>query len=563
MGFVWAGMVMPTYAQSVSRAEYFFDTDPGLAKGTSITIPVSGNQVDITTDIPVTGLNSGFHNLFIRTMNVNGVWGLYEARNFYIKPVVSATTFQLKQAEYFFDTDPGLGNGTAVTAFTKADQISITQDISTTGLSSGFHHLYIRVKSDDNHWSLYESRNFYIKPVISSSTYKLVKAEYFFDSDPGLGKGTTCTAFVSDASVSLSQDVSVSTLSPGFHNLFVRLIGDNGGWSMYEARNFYIKPAAEQTDNVKLTSAEYFFDTDPGEGLATGFAAFTPSDQLDITQSPSITGLNTGTHILNIRVKNSLELYSHVESRSFEICSALPVANFTYDLVCTGIPTSFTNTTTSSDNSTLYKWDIKADGSVQSTNKDSTRYKLTTTTNVKLIAYNSQKCSDTIVISVPVKQTPAQPVISRLGNDSLAASVDNVTYNWYLEGTALNLHTRHIRPATKGNYTAETVSDGCISALSTSFYFVGTGNGTLVLPGFKIYPNPSNGNFIVEFANPGNDDILVTVINQTGEEIYQIILKNQPIVKWEAKLKDQIGRGVYYIRFSSKSKILIQKMVMM
>ena len=330
---------------------------------------------------------------------------------------------------------------------------------------------------------------------------------------------------------------------------------------MYESRNIYVKPAADQSDNIKLTYAEYFFDTDPGNGSATAFPAFTAADSIDQTQTPSITSLTAGSHTLNIRVRNSLGLYSIAESRSFDICSAFPTANFTYDEVCTGTPTTFTNATTGSDNSTMYKWDIKADGTIESTNKDTTQYNLTAETNVKLIAYNSQKCSDTVIIAVPVKPTPDMPAITKYGADSLSASLSGVTYNWYLNGNTLDLHTKNIKPAAAGNYTVEAVLNGCISAISGNYNFVGTGIGNLTLDGYKIYPNPSNGSFTVEFGYSGTDDINISIVNQSGAELYSTILKAQPFIRWDANLPGIFRAGVYYIKFTSNSKVLVQKMV--
>ena len=212
---MWVCSTIPALGQSITGAEYFFDSDPGVAMGTPITV-TTGDQVDVTANISTTGLNPGFHNLIVRTKNSDGKWSLYESRGFYIKPASVSSTFQLKQAEYFFDDDPGVGNGTPVTAFTQADQISITQNISLSGLNPGFHTLMIRVKSDDKHWSLYESRNLYIKPPVASVNYKVAKAEYFFDTDPGLGKGTPCDAFTKDSAISLTQNVAVNSLSAGF-----------------------------------------------------------------------------------------------------------------------------------------------------------------------------------------------------------------------------------------------------------------------------------------------------------------------------------------------------------
>ncbi|HRR08154.1 MAG TPA: hypothetical protein PLO56_05625, partial [Rhodothermales bacterium] len=76
------------------------------------------------------------------------------------------TQAQVARIEYFFDTDPGLGMGTAVAfppSFTDGT-ISFNADISL--LQDGFHTLYIRVKDVNGAWSHLQTRPF-IKTVIS------------------------------------------------------------------------------------------------------------------------------------------------------------------------------------------------------------------------------------------------------------------------------------------------------------------------------------------------------------------------------------------------------------
>ena len=89
------------------------------------------------------------------------------------------------KAEYFWDTDPGIGSGTVITigSALHQDSVNITQTISTAGLSAGTHYLYIRTKDSNGHWSLSEGMDVNVLPLI-------VGAEYFWDTDPGVGNGT-------------------------------------------------------------------------------------------------------------------------------------------------------------------------------------------------------------------------------------------------------------------------------------------------------------------------------------------------------------------------------------
>ena len=92
------------------------------------------------------------------------------------------------KGEYFFDTDPGVGNGAALT-FAPGSTVNFTSSISIASLSAGFHQLAIRVKETGGLWSEFESRGFYISAATADSP-NIVGAEYFFDADPGNIKTT-------------------------------------------------------------------------------------------------------------------------------------------------------------------------------------------------------------------------------------------------------------------------------------------------------------------------------------------------------------------------------------
>lgn len=68
----------------------------------------------------------------------------------------------ITQIEYFFDTDPGFGNGTQLTL---TEGVEIEQDftISLTGLTVGEHILYMRAKDSNSKWSLYSQRTITIE----------------------------------------------------------------------------------------------------------------------------------------------------------------------------------------------------------------------------------------------------------------------------------------------------------------------------------------------------------------------------------------------------------------
>jgi hypothetical protein len=136
----------------------------------------------------------------------------------FISSSISAQT--LLKAEYFFDTDPGVNNGTAITLAANTGTLTFTNSIPTTSLSQGFHQLGLRVKETGGRWSIFESRGFYITASTADAA-NITKAEYFFDADPGNGNGinipvtagATTNFTVSLPTTSLATRLSLSCYS--------------------------------------------------------------------------------------------------------------------------------------------------------------------------------------------------------------------------------------------------------------------------------------------------------------------------------------------------------------
>src|SRR5215471_6863791 len=78
----------------------------------------------------------------------------------------------------------------------------------------------------------------------------ITKLEYFIDTDPGFGNGTTVSVSAA-TDVTANFTVDINSIQPGFHNLYVRgfippyTVSENGspvtkgGWSLTAIRNLY------------------------------------------------------------------------------------------------------------------------------------------------------------------------------------------------------------------------------------------------------------------------------------------------------------------------------------
>ncbi len=149
-----------TMAQSITAAEYFFNTDTGVGTGTPLAVNANSGELIQSYSISTTGLSDGFHSLYIRTRDSNGKWSLYHREIIYIKDFEFIPS-EVTNAEYFIDSDPGIGNGIGINFLDPSQSIQMLS-FSTTGLTEGDHIFYIRGQNANGIWSIYDSTLFTI-----------------------------------------------------------------------------------------------------------------------------------------------------------------------------------------------------------------------------------------------------------------------------------------------------------------------------------------------------------------------------------------------------------------
>ena len=229
--------VFTSYGQSITAAEYFMNSDPGVGNGTPISI-TGDSVINASFSIPVSHLTAGFYQLYIRVKDQNNQWSIAEQKSFYVDTSLRSLPVAITAAEYFVDTDPGLGKGISM-AIQDGDSLNTVFSVAPTGLPVGFHQLYLRIKDQNNQWSIAEQKAFYIDAALTAGIPPIVAAEYFIDKDSGAGNNTPVRLLPGNI-VDTSFDYIAAGLPLGKHTVNLRVKDSAGNWSFLQSKNFSV-----------------------------------------------------------------------------------------------------------------------------------------------------------------------------------------------------------------------------------------------------------------------------------------------------------------------------------
>jgi len=245
----------------------------------------------------------------------------------------TAQLVTVTQAEYFWDADPGEGNGTAITAvdgnFNSAFEKTAAYGISSP--AAGLHKFSIRYKDGLGVWGPVFTNAVRIEPSNTPVPTSLTQAEYFWDADPGEGSGTPLLSTDQnfDSAYEAVAVYGLGAPSTGLHKFSIRVKDNQGVWGPAVTNVVRVEPSNTPVP-VSLTQAEYFWDTDPGEGSATAFTAAdgTFNASFEKLAQNGIAIVNPiGLHIFNVRVKDNQGVWGPVFKNAIYIESVLSVTN--------------------------------------------------------------------------------------------------------------------------------------------------------------------------------------------------------------------------------------------
>jgi hypothetical protein len=226
----------------ITRVEWFLDTDPGYGNGTPITITSGVDLSGLAINISLTPLAQGVHIVGVRSLDANGAWSL-DNKWIFLKPYANTGVVaqpKITKVEWFLDTDPGYGNATPIAITSGVDLSGLAINISLTALNQGVHIVGVRSQDANGAWSL-DNKWIFLKPYAGTAAIpqpKIIRLEYYIDTDPGYGHATAVTITSATDINSLIFNADISTVPNGAHKLGIRSEDANGAWSLDNQLDF-------------------------------------------------------------------------------------------------------------------------------------------------------------------------------------------------------------------------------------------------------------------------------------------------------------------------------------
>ncbi len=145
---------IPDQVSTLTKLEYFIDTDPGAGKGAAVNFSPATNVSGLSFNAGVAGIAPGFHVIFIRSRDANGKWSITNYAYFYKAGPQANADANIVKIEYFIDTDPGYFSAVNLPVTPAPDIANKAFSANITGLLPGLHYLNVRSLDSRGKWSV-------------------------------------------------------------------------------------------------------------------------------------------------------------------------------------------------------------------------------------------------------------------------------------------------------------------------------------------------------------------------------------------------------------------------
>jgi phosphopantetheine adenylyltransferase len=267
-------------------------------------------------NLDVSGLSDGFHTVYFRTTDSDGVNSNIVQKSFYLKVNNFDSKVQYSINNKSFDT-----------------KIDYSQDfnIDVSGLNDGLHTIYMKTSDEDNITSNIVQKSFYLKENNFDS-----KVHYSINNK----------SFEKSVAYSDDFDIDVSYLDNGLHTIYLRTSNEDNITSNIVRKTIFVN------DNIgyipPIVATNYSIDvTNADEPISSG-------DNIDVSN------IDMGSHTLYIQAINELGIMSPKYEVSFAIED---LSNLIQKVLSSGWSLTALPTTTNIDNinipslSIIWKYD--------------------------------------------------------------------------------------------------------------------------------------------------------------------------------------------------------------
>ncbi|QHT70796.1 T9SS type A sorting domain-containing protein [Rhodocytophaga rosea] len=188
---------------------------------------------------------------------------------------------------------------------------------------------------------------------------------------------------------------------------------------------------------------------------------------------------------------------------------------------------------------------------------------LTVSTTYYVAAIESGCEGPRIPVEALIIPIPKSPTIIQKTADSLYCPIEATSYEWFMDGVALNTHDQSISADKSGKYTVKITVNNCTSALSEVFNYekIPTGINEEIDLKIKVYPNPSSGIVTLWMELTNETSVELSIFDSFGREILKEKhgAKNYVI---EKKIDlSSFGKGLFVVRIQTKQGLLIKRII--
>ena len=309
---------VPQAATNINKYSFYIDSVTNVNEQPQ-SFTATNNNTAAPAPINLTGVTTGVHQLYAKVSDVAGKPSVFAIGNFYMDGAnfyqnVPAVANNINKYSFYIDSVTNVNEQPQSFAATN-NYTAATSAISLTGVASGVHQLYAKVIDLIGKPSIMNIGNFFMTGEnfyqnIPSAAVNINRYEFFVDSISNVNIQPLSFAAVAN-NITPSANINLTGVIPGVHYLYAKVFDVNNKPSIVNLGSFAMEQIFRYANAPLLppsvANMEYYFDTDPGFGLAIPITVSGTSTNEQLT-NVVITFPNSfpaGIHYFHVRSKQN------------------------------------------------------------------------------------------------------------------------------------------------------------------------------------------------------------------------------------------------------------------